>query len=299
MKVIDLYQAYDIPFVTGDHKHSRPGWVNIECPFCTGNPGYHLGATLNGSIFKCWRCGWKPATRVISKVLNMSESEARILIRDYGGISKVQNIDTNVKIRKKAYKLPSDTTALGNKHKQYLLQRGFDPDYIIKKWKVLATGPHSFLGHINYSRRILIPFFWDGQEVTYQGRDITGKHPLKYMACPKDREIIEHKHILYGNQTAWRDVGICVEGVTDVWRLGDASFATCGIEFTDRQVRLIAKRFKKVFVLFDDEVQAIAQADEMVSELLFRGVAAERITIKGDPGAMSQDDADALVRFLI
>ena len=58
MKLIQLYQDYNVPFQTEGHKHCRDGWVNTECPFCTGNPGLHLGATLDGKIFTCWRDGW-------------------------------------------------------------------------------------------------------------------------------------------------------------------------------------------------------------------------------------------------
>ena len=89
-----------------------------------------------------------------------------------------------------------------------------------------------------------------------------------------------------------------MEGITDVWRLGSAAFATFGIEFTQEQVREIKKHFDEVFVIFDDEPQAVRQALKMVAELRFRGVRAQHVPIVGDPGGMSQTDADNLVKSL-
>jgi DNA primase len=119
------------------------------------------------------------------------------------------------------------------------------------------------------------------------------------MACPKERELIPHKEILYGRQDKWKDAGICVEGPTDVWRLGVNSFATSGIKYTQKQVREMAKVFKKIFVLFDDDSQAVVQANKLVAELKFRGVNTFRVDIEGDPGGMKQNDADYLIKQLM
>jgi len=184
-------------------------------------------------------------------------------------------------------------------HRKYLIRRKFDPDKLEREWGLLGTGPVSRLDRINYSRRILIPIHWDGKLVSFQTRDITGRSELKYLACSLEREKIPHKTILYGKQEAWNDTGICVEGVTDVWRLGPAAFAVFGIEYKPQQVRLIAKTFHRVAVVFDDDPQAVVQADKLVAELRFRGVDAWRVDIVGDPGDMDQDDADYLVREIV
>jgi hypothetical protein len=51
MDITRLLQDYNIDFVSENHKHSRPGWVNVRCPFCTGNEGYHLGFNLNEEYY--------------------------------------------------------------------------------------------------------------------------------------------------------------------------------------------------------------------------------------------------------
>ena len=166
-------------------------------------------------------------------------------------------------------------------------------------WDIRSTGPISLLDGINYSHRILIPIYWENKQVTFQARDVTDKHPLKYMACPKNRELIHHKHIVYRHPEAQNDIGIAVEGVTDVWRFGKVAFATFGIEYTRQQVRLIAGLYKEVIVIFDDEPQAQRKAKELVADLQFRGVPARSIIIKGDPGSMSQKEANKLLKQIL
>jgi len=298
MDIIQLYQDFSIDFVTEGHKHSRPGWVNTECPFCVGNPGYHLGYNLDNNFFFCWRCGYHWIVPAISKLIHLSEHETRTVIKQYG-LFITTHKEPIVKIRVKAHRLPSGVIPLQRQHISYLQSRLFDPDYLIKLWHLMATGPVSTLDHISYKHRIIIPFIWNGQQVSFDSRDITNKSISKYMACPKDRELIPHKEILYGKQEFWKSTGICVEGPTDVWRLGPLSFAVSGIKYTNRQLRIIAKNFKTVSVLFDNDPQAKIQAEKMVAELKFRGVDAFRVDIEDDPGSMKQEDADYLVKQLI
>lgn len=305
MDIQQLYQDYSIDYKTEGHKHCRPGWVNTECPWCVGNAGYHLGYNLQSDIYVCWRCGFHPIAPTVSKLLRISDAEAYSIVKKYGIPIPRRAKEAEVKIRAKAHRFPSGTSPLEDNHKRYLLKRGFDPEYLEKEWRLLGTGPISYLDQgdfqIDYKFRILIPFFWDGIQVSFDSRDITGKHISKYIACPGDRELIPHKSILYGKQESWNpDIGICLEGPTDVWRFGPLSFATSGIKYTPAQVRLIAKIFKRVAVCFDGgESQALLQANLLIGELRFRGVDAFRVDIKEDPGAMSQKEANYLVKQLI
>ena len=299
MDIITLYNDYSIPYQTEGHKHCRPGWVNTECPFCTGNPGLHLGYNLQGNFYACWRCGWHPIAPTIAKLLNIPEQEARTIIKQYGLLVPKLTKEPQVRIRVKAHRLPTNAEPLQTSHRKYLTNRGFDPDLLERTWNLLGTGPVSLLDKINYKHRIIIPFIWNGQQVSFDSRDITNKSRSKYMACPKDRELISHKEILYGKQEYWKETGICVEGPTDVWRLGKNSFCTSGIKYTSKQIREMSKRFKKIAVIFDDDPQATIQANKIVAELKFRGVDAFRVDIEGDPGSMKQEDADYLVKQLV
>ena len=299
MDIIQLYQDYSVDFLTEGHKHCRLGWVNTPCPFCTGNPGYHLSYNLDDDFYLCWRCGWHPTSLTISKLILLPEPVVTSILKQYGLHISRRSKKLEKSINTKEHRFPSNVRALRKSHKKYLEGREFDPEKIERLWKVCSSGPVSSLDGIDYKHRILIPFIWDGIQVSFDSRDVTGKSSNKYMACPKDRELIPHKNILYGKQECWKDTGILVEGPTDVWRFGSSAFATSGIKYTTAQIRQISKTFKRVAICFDNEPQAIIQANKIVAELKFRGVDAFRVDIEGDPGSMKQSEADYLVKQLI
>jgi hypothetical protein len=164
----------------------------------------------------------------VAKLINTSDREARDIIKMYG----LYLVSTEKKLKPintKEHSLPTNVEPLGNKHRKYLEKRGFDPDEIIQTWNIVGTGPVSLLDKLNYSHRIVIPIIWDGHEVSFTTRDITDKSEFRYITCPMERELIHHKHILYGKQSKWGETGICVEGPTDVWRMRENSFCTFGI----------------------------------------------------------------------
>jgi len=261
-----------------------------------------LGFTADGKMSSCYRCGLHYVDDSIAKVLKIPLNAAKSLLVSYMGIHSVKPTEKVAKTNAKQHKLPDCVTKLTNAHKKYLTGRNFDADKLEKEWGLMSTGPISMLDHINYGHRILAPVFWGGERVTFQTRDATGKSRVKYMACPEEREIMKHKHILYRHNQrdsfTKMDVGICVEGITDVWRFGKISFGTFGIEYTNQQVRWIAKLYKRVGVCFDDEPQAVQKANDLVGDLKFRGVKAFRIDIKGDPGGLSQQEADQIIKNL-
>jgi len=299
MDIIQLYQDYSVDHKTEGHKHCRPGWVNTPCPYCTGNPGYHLSYNLQNDFYLCWRCGWHPIVPTVALLIHLPRKETEILVKRYGLLLAKSREIVEAKNGTKEYRLPSRVFPLEKNHMKYLEGRGFDPVYLQREYYLVGTGPVSLLDGLNYKHRIVIPFIWDGQEVSFDSRDITGKHLYKYLACPLEREKIPHKSILYGKQEHWRDAGICVEGPTDVWRLGFSAFATSGIKYTPKQVREIAKAFRRVAVMFDNDPQAIVQANKLVAELKFRGVDSFTVDVKDDPGSMKQEDANYLVKQLI
>jgi DNA primase len=178
-------------------------------------------------------------------------------------------------------------------HRRYCEARGFDPDYLAEVWKVCATGP---IG--DYKFRLIAPIYHGDELVSYQGRDVTGKSDLRYKACPKEREVMDHHDTLYGLHLIRRDVCLVVEGITDAWRLGPGACATFGIKFRPPQVALLT-RMKRVFVLYDSEVQAQAQARQLGANLAALGVDVELLTLSdGDPAEMSQGEANTLMREL-
>lgn len=297
MSIQELYQDFGLSTAPPTHHHSRNGWINIKCPYCSGNPGYHLGWHIHSKHFYCWRCGRKPMISTFATLLHLNFAETKKVLDQY-------DIDEYIVPNKKDSKklpflLPPGSDNLQPQHIRYLKKRKFNPKQIIKDFKILGTGPISRIEKVNYKHRIVIPYYWNSKIVSFDARDITEKAKDKYMACSRDREVIEHKKILYGMQEYWQETGIGVEGPTDVWRMGKEACATSGIQFTNAQVRLIAKYFKRFAVMFDDEPQAIKQAELLVSELKFRGVDSFRVPIVGDPGNLSQREANYLKKQIL
>jgi len=296
MKFTQLLDDYNIEYMTEGNKHCTPGWINLHCPFCAGSRNYHLGYNIEKNFCTCWRCGVHRTEDVLIALLHVSRREARNLMRQYGGYSSPR--PTSIKPRVKNFKFPSNCEQMKKPHRSYLIQRKFNPEQLERDWNLMGAGPISLLDRKYYKHRIIIPIRWGGKIVSFQGRDITGKSEIRYKACPQDRELTPHQTILYGKQETWGDIGICVEGVTDVWRLGFSSFATFGISFTPSQVRNIARHFTRVIILFDDDPQAQEQAKKLMGELRFRGVETWKENIIGDPASLSQEDANILVKEL-
>jgi len=301
MNIIQLLTDYNIDYIT-EGKNVSPGWINMNCPFCD-DPSEHLGYNLTENYFNCWRCGGHLIRQTVACLLGVSEKEASIILQHYGEFSTyIPHPEPSPKTVTKLV-LPSNIEPLQTIHLKYLEKRGFDPGQLIHNWEILGSGPISFLEdrsenlRIDFKHRIIIPIIWEGRQVSFTSRDVTEKHLLRYISCPERMEIIHHKKILYGNQKTWGMTGICVEGPTDVWRMGLSSFATFGVKYTSQQLRLISKTFRRVPVLFDPDARN--QADKLVAELRFRGVDSFRIDLPTDPGDMSQEEANYLVKQLI
>jgi hypothetical protein len=299
MKIEQFYRDHSIDYITEGHKHAQSGWVNISCPFCGNlpgsNPGYHLGYNTHANYFHCWRCGGKHIEQVVQILLNIPHHKVNSIIDEYEGSTLTKT--TKPKIGTNPFQFPP-LIEFTKHHLKYLEKRKFDPS-IIDEWELKATGNISILDQTDYKWRILAPIHWNGKIVSFQGRDITNKSKLKYKACPKKFEIIEHQTILYGKPDKWKTTGICVEGITDVWRFGVNSFAVFGIEYTTKQVRHIKRQFKRVAIVFDDDPQAQIQAKKLQAQLQLLGVDAFIITIKDDPGNMDQNEANYLVKQIL
>lgn len=297
MKIEQLLIDHSIPYVT-EHKNVRYGWIGVHCPFCPGEQNYHLGYSADENYFSCWRCGGHSATNTISKLLSISYTRAEEVIKEYGGNVKTKKVP-RVRVGTNKFKLPSGDLSLQPYHKHYLAKRKFDWEYLQEVWGIMGTGPVSKLDELSYARRILAPIHWNEEMVSFQARDITGRHKAKYMACPPEREKISHKHILYGIQEKWGKRGLCVEGITDAWRLGTDAVATFGVKFTRHQIRNLAKHFEELVLLYDPEEAAQDQAKQLIDELNFKGVKAWTVDLPSDPGEMDQSEADYLVKDLM
>lgn len=284
-----------IPVAPSGHVHHRAGWIGIVCPFCDGNPGYHMGLNLEKNFFTCYRCGWHPGWEVLSAMTGLKgdaldDALAPYLISGREGEQTERPIDRPILLS-----LPDGCGPMGDRHREYLVSRLFDPDRLERIWELQGTG---HLG--DYRFRIVAPIRFQGQVVSYQGRDVTGKQKERYKGCRSEDEVIPHKQILYGWDEARGESCLVVEGITGVWRCGPGTLATFGANYSPSQVRMITSQFRRAFILFDPDEAGKKNGVKLADDLGGMGIETEILEVPEgyDSGSLPQDVADRLAAEL-
>jgi hypothetical protein len=276
-----------------DHKEGSRGYIDIHCPFCDSRGKMHGGLHAYKGFY-CWRCGYHRIEDVVMALTGMN----------WFSIRETYNSETDLATKRKEpatrpsksfLDYPPGTRPLLDEHKKYLAKRNFNPTLIEYKYHLKATGWYG-----NYAYRIIIPILHKNVLVSYLGRDWTGAAQLRYKACEIEDEIIHHKHILYNMDNAPGEHAVIVEGSTDVWRLGDGAIATLGTGFTQQQLNLIAKTYKRTTLLYDAEEEAKRRANTLGNTLAGVGLDVDMILLReGDPAELPQDEADAIMREIL
>jgi len=266
-----------IPFDVGG-KNVTPGWTSVRCPFC-GDHSNHGGFSPEGH-YNCWRCGGHSAGNVVQALLQVPLAAALQVVDTYTTRAVAYTLGPRLRANARSLQLPFKVHPLGSEGRDYLLGRGYDPDALGTKYGLGQTGPAGL-----YACRIYIPIIYNGQVVSFQCRDWTGRSALRYRSCPHAAEVVHHKSILYNLDNCCERWVIVVEGVADVWRVGANCCATFGTTVLPQQVAILAERFDKVWVMFDAETPAQGRAKALVNMIQTLGRAASRIKLDaGDPG---------------
>lgn len=303
MKYTEILESYNVDYWT-EGKNTRPGWVQVQCPFCDDQSN-HMGLSLSSGACHCWRCGSHKKVETLAKVLSVTENEAKKLLKQYG-----EGESTGARRKKKEEKVkkseqivyPSDChDTLKKQHIKYLEKRGLDPIEMEAVWKLKSCGPTSKIGEMSLKNRILAPICWEGEVLSWQTRAISDKK-VKYITCPPQYEVTNHKDLLYASpEIELGSTGIVVEGIMDVWKLGNKAVGTFGTMFSLRQVLLLGEMFERVIILYDQEKNAQQQADLLKAKLRTIDVEAEieNPLPKGtDPGDLTYKEGEELVKSL-
>ena len=277
-------------------KNIQEGWIAINCLWCD-DPSTHLGIDLNNKGINCWRCPTKGTViKLIMKIDRCSFDSALLQLEKFSHISasiktRSSRPEQMPEVPIKVELPPLSQNELLQIHHDYLLSRNFDPFRIFKKYRLNCMGP---VGEFIF--RLIIPFYEKGRLVTYTTRDVTNKSKIPYIHCDKKSSILHPKDTLYNIDTV-EDTAVVVEGVTDVWRMGDGVIATMGDKWTAIQARLLAKRrgVKRCFILYDTEEEAQENAKRLA---FYLSTSIQDVNLlelnQGDPGALSPDDAKSI-----
>ncbi len=257
--MINLLTQLGIPFrQVGEHKNVRQGYVGVDCPRCgPGSERFHCGINLEGKFASCWQCGRIRLGDLLMELTRESWPIVLGWIESLRGQSTVVSATVDISGQ---YKFPGTLQPLSDPYKRYLRSaRGFDPQEIIDRWKVQATGPVG-----QYSWRLFLPIRMDGVPVSWTTRHI-GNHSLRYISAKPSQESVPHKNLLYGEDFARHAIVIC-EGPIDAWAIGPGGVATMGLTWTPAQL-LRMTRYSVRAVCFDSTVAAQRRARKLATIL--------------------------------
>jgi DNA primase len=280
--VIKYLDSRGISYKTHGDNVSR-GWLGTQCIFCIDHSN-HLGINLKSKVYSCLKCGEKGnGFKLIQEIDGCNFNQALQIVNEFnGGIytPKEKHYQTKLQLPKNI--LPEFLKS----HRDFLISRNYDPDYVINKYNLMATG---LIGDFNH--RIIIPITMNQRILSFVGRDITGKANIPYKNSPDTMCIKDPKRCLY-NMDSVNDVAVVVEGIFDAWRIGDGAVATFGTQYTHEQL-LYLKNLKRVFVLYDAD--AASKAEKLCADLSAIVKEVSVIVLdSGDPDNMSEQDVKHL-----
>lgn len=290
-------QDQHIPFRTSGKNVSRPGsWIGVKCPFCfTPDPSEHLGINLLSNTISCWRCGTTGTIiRLVMELHDVDFRASKKILQKYIDVSildsKRLSITDDSAKRPHKVKIPSEIKQeLLPAYRQYLASRGFSPDYIFRKYKLMCGG---VVGR--WCHRLIIPVFQDRRMVSFLGRDITeNKDVPKYRSLEDSASVLPIRQSIYNFDTL-EEIGIIVEGPADVWRIGDGCVAVLGTKVSDAQINRLSQ-LRRAFIMFDSEEEAQQRAEYLGMQLSAVVPEVELIRLDtGDPAEMSETDVKTL-----
>ena len=220
--ILRILETYGI-----EHRVTRTGWAEVQCPYCDDSK-FHGGFSTIYNSYHCWKCGNHSIFYTLKLILNVSNSELSEIAERY--VTRISLLKSRKENAPKVTEILLPGSKLERIHKNYLLKRGFDPEFLESKYGLRGTGPVDG----DWSLRIIIPIFVDGKVVSFQGRAIC-KGIERYKTLEKDKSIVSAKETLYNIDNCHLKNVVVVEGPFDVMRLGDNVVGTLGTEMTQFQ----------------------------------------------------------------
>lgn len=277
------------------------GWIGIKCLWCDDTSN-HLGISLTRGTINCYRCPTKGTVfKIIMKLERCAYETALTIADQFDRLRSTHTLPLPIERsfnQRDLGKRDSDFDVLSQFnfddnmlpiHEGFLKDRCFDPLHLVDKYKIKFCGP---LGY--YRLRIIIPVFDRGKCVSFVARDATKKAKSPYLNCPNEKGLLDIRDTVYNINHANNPDVIVVEGVTDVWRIGNDCVATLGVKYTTMQV-LTLSRYRRCFILFDSEEQAQEQAAKLSADLATVVHEVVRLQLpKGDPAELEDSDVKAL-----
>lgn len=245
-------------------------FIGMDCPFC-GDRRNHLGVSKQHGFYSCFVCGAKGSFQyLIFKLTGEWIKKSRFeLVSEQETFSRAIDLDF-------------DFDSLSSNAIQYLINRDYDPEELIDKYKIKDGG---IVGKFKY--RIMIPYFMNNKLVTYSGRDYSGVQEPKYLHLDRESSIMSCKDVLYNLNNCNDQSIIITEGVFDSWKLGTGSIALSGKSLSTNQWKQLQK-FQRIFIALDQDADIEANNIAQQIESEFNDVFIISLSTK-DPDSLSRD----------
>lgn len=267
------------------------GWIGVHhCPFC-GDTRYHGGIHLATGAYSCWVCGRKCwVYAYLMAEMGWTKAQMKELGRGYFSDA---GVSVDVKRRKlittdRKLEFPPTFIPLAEDGIYYLRQRNFDPS-IGTRYNLKSV----LLGDIHWNYRIIIPFYIDGQLVGWTGRAIVPECEPRYKNISNKDALVDMRSTLY-NVDALQKKSILVEGPFDVMRIGGATAAVIGLEYTTSQILMVKnKGVEECTIVFDGEERAYKRALRLATQLSAIGISSYVVKLDEgqDPGSLTDEEA--------
>lgn len=289
MNFKDILQEHNIRIAPPGHDHYRPGWINIDCPWCSRDSHkFYMGYNVQSAYVNCWYCGHHPLNKTLAELLGISLKQTVALTKGLDKGKRPERVPHRGKLV-----LPPGLCDLTKPFRKYLKGRDFLPGEIERLWKIQGLN----LRALRLKFRIFIPIHLHGEVVSWTTRSIGNSKKGRYISASPDKEAVDHKTLLYGEDYC-RHVCLVLEGPLDTWRFGPGSIATFGTVVSPGQIARIAK-YPVRAVCFDNEFKAQQQADKLVDDLsVFPGQTYKINLDSSDPGEATAKEIRKVKRFL-
>lgn len=277
MTLEELLTELRVPFRgAGGHHHARPGWIQIDCPWCSKSwSHFRMGISTRGLNCNCWSCGPHKLYDTLAEAAGTDWKQVRALAKD---LPRDLRPDTSTGA-KGVLKEPAGLGPLLRVHRDYLRSRKFDPDELATVWGLKGIGPVG-----RHKLRVYIPVVYRAEVVSFTTRAVTDMG-LRYVSASKDEERIDHKTLLYGEDLVPGHTVVVCEGPFDVMRVGPGAVCTFGTGFKRSQLLKLAKYPRRV-VCYDAGKEGRKRAEEL-SDLLsvYAGETWDVVLDAKDPGS--------------
>jgi hypothetical protein len=258
---------------------------------------FHLGMNPFSFRCKCWRCGDHNIYRALALATDLTGKQIRELIqkKDSPNIKKSRRKKDNDII---TILPPEASKRFYPCHWNFLKEKGFG---IMRARKIKRKyNLHAVLAEGIFRYRIIIPIYMNKRLVAYTGRSVIKDENERYKLCSTQDCAIHPSKLIYNYDSIVEERNaIAVEGPSDVWAVGDQSFAVLGVGTTAEQVlMLMKKKINKLFIFFDNDPPGrrnayffsrdMAPVCKKVIKIRFEDIK------KNDPGELTQIEVEKI-----